>query len=148
MKYFLSILAVFTVVTVSAQRHPVEWNTSILKLSTNKYEIRLKATVEKGWHLYSQHTTPGGPFPTVVRFAANPMLTVEGVTQEKGELHQKFEPLFKVDVQYYNREVEFVARVTRKANVKTNFTGYVNYMVCNDQECLPPKTFSFEVKID
>lgn len=130
-----------------AQADPVQWNTSIKKINANTYEIHLTATVKSPWHLYSQATPAGGPVPTVISFAKNPVLAFDGNVLEKGDLVKKREEVFGIDVMYFNNTVDFVQVVKTKAKVKTNVTGSVRYMVCNDRECLPPKTVSFELQV-
>jgi len=54
---------------------------------------------------------------------------------------------FNVDVKYFNNKVDFVQTVTLKADAKTSVSGTVEYMVCNDEECLPPKKVPFDLKL-
>jgi thiol:disulfide interchange protein DsbD len=34
-----------------------------------------------------------------------------------------------------------------KGTVKTNMAGKVEYMLCNDKECLPPKKVDFSIAL-
>jgi thiol:disulfide interchange protein DsbD len=43
--------------------------------------------------------------------------------------------------------VDFVQIVKVKGKAKTNLAGKVEYMVCNDKECLPPAETDFSVNI-
>jgi thiol:disulfide interchange protein DsbD len=43
--------------------------------------------------------------------------------------------------------VDFVQTVQVKSAVKTNFAGTVEFMVCNDHECLPPTDVPFTVSL-
>jgi Disulphide bond corrector protein DsbC len=128
-------------------KNPVKWNYSAKKLSTGKYELHMTATVEKGWHLYSQNTPEGGPVPTSFTFTKNPLVTMDGKVKEVGKLETHFEKLFDVDVKQYSDKVDFVQTVTVKGNVKTNMAGKVEYMLCNDKECLPPKKVDFSIPL-
>ena len=48
----------------------------------------------------------------------------------------------------FDVEKEFGAkRVKIKANVKTNYSGNVEFQTCDDKKCLPPKTVNFSVAI-
>ncbi|TSA66050.1 MAG: hypothetical protein D4R41_00075, partial [Sediminibacterium sp.] len=51
------------------------------------------------------------------------------------------------NVLYYADQVQFVQTITVKGNIKTNISGSVNYMVCDDSQCLPPTTKSFDIKL-
>lgn len=127
---------------------PVNWTFSAKKIKEGSYEIRMSASIERGWHIYSQTTPDGGPIPTTITFTKNPLISVDGKTKEVGKLEQKHEELFGVDVKQYSDKVEFVQVVKLKGKVKTSVTGSVEFMVCNDSQCLPPSTkkFSLEIK--
>ncbi len=147
MKKILIIVVLLSACKLFAQGDPVQWSNTIKKINANTYEIHLTATVQNPWHLYSQHTPAGGPVPTSVSFTKNPLLVPDGGVQEKGDLVKKHEEVFGIDVMYFNTKVDFVQKVTAKAKVKTNVSGRCKYMVCNDRECLPPKTVSFQLSI-
>ena len=127
---------------------PVKWTFTTKKLKEGSYEIRMSASIERGWHIYSQTTPDGGPIPTTITFTKNPLISVDGKTKEVGKLEQKHEELFGVDVKQYSDKVEFVQVVKLKGKVKTSVAGSVEFMVCNDSQCLPPSTkkFSLEIK--
>lgn len=125
----------------------VQWTTSVKKINEKNYELHLKATVQGNWHLYSQSTPDGGPLPTELSFVKNPLVILEGLAMEKGDLVKKHEEVFGVDVKYYNGSMELVQKISLKAKIRTNISGTVKYMVCNDRECLPPKTVPFQVAI-
>lgn len=129
-------------------KNPVKWSYTAKKIAATTYEVRLTATMERGWHLYSQTTPDGGPVKTSITFAKNPLLTVDGKAKEVGKLEQRHEDLFGVDVKQYSGKVDFVQTVKLKAAAKTSVTGSVEFMVCNDKECLPPRTEKFSVPLD
>jgi len=104
-------------------------------------------TIEAGWHTYSQTTPDGGPVRTSINFAANPLVELTGKPAEVGKLDQHFEKLFGVDVKQFSNKVDFVQKVKLKKPVKTNVTGTIDFMVCNDHECLPPSNQSFSVNL-
>lgn len=128
-------------------KNPVQWSFTSKKNSDNSYEIRLTATIEKGWHIYSQTTPDGGPVPTKIDFTRNPLLTISGAVKEIGKMEQQNEPLFGVVVKQYSDKVDFVQVVKLKSKVKTVAAGKLEFMVCNNRECLPPSTISFSVPL-
>ena len=140
---FLLFSWVYTVICAQTPE-PIVWKSSTKKIAVNTYELHCTATIEKGWHTYSQTTPEGGPVPTSLSFSKNPIATLVGVVKEVGELEKHNEPLFGVIVKQFSDKVDFVQTVKLKASVKTNIAGTVDYMLCNNKECLPPakKTFS------
>ncbi len=132
---------------VSAQQNPLKWDFSAKKIADKTYEIHLKATIDYGWHTYSQTTPAHGPSPTKIIFRKNPLTVITGKPKEIGDLQQKYEEVFGVNVKYFSNEVDFVQVVKLKSNVKTTVAGTVEFMVCTDERCLPPATQSFSIDI-
>lgn len=145
----LLITAIFMTAAAIAQKaEPVQWNFTAVKKADKTYEITMSAIVAKPWHIYSQTTPKGGPVPTKITYKTNPLIVVkDGVAKENGSLKQIHDKFFGVDVKYFNDKVDFVQTVTLKANAKTNIAGTVEYMICNDEECLPPKKVPFDLKL-
>lgn len=130
-------------------QNPVSWTTSSKKINDRTYEVHLTANLNSGWHIYSQHTPEGGPVPTSLTFTKNPLVTVEGKAKEVGKLEQHVEPLFgNIDVKQFSNKVDFVQLVKLKAPVKTSVNVAVEFMVCNDKQCLPPKTEKLSVALN
>lgn len=129
-------------------KNPVKWTYSAKKLATGKYEVHMTATVEKGWHIYSQATPEGGPVPTQFTFTKNPLVTLSGPVKEVGKMETHFEKLFDVNVKQFSDKVDFVQVVTVKGTVKTNLAGKVEYMLCDDKQCLPPASQSFSIALN
>jgi thiol:disulfide interchange protein DsbD len=82
-----------------------------------------------------------------VSFTKNPLVTLSGPVKEIGKLETVFEKLFDVNVKQYSNEVTFQQNVTVKGNVKTNLAGTIEYMLCNEKECLPPRKNPFTVAL-
>jgi thiol:disulfide interchange protein DsbD len=127
---------------------PVQWEYSAKKVADKTYEVRLTATINSPWHIYSQTTPDGGPTKTSISFLKNPLVTIGGNVKENGAMVSKHEDVFGVDVRYYENKVVFVQKVTLKGNAKTNITGTVEYMACNDEQCMPARKEKFNIKLE
>lgn len=142
----VAFLLCANVLTAQIVKSPVSWTSSSKKIADKTYEITLTANIDEGWHMYSQTTPDGGPLPTKITYSKNPLVTVNGKTaKEIGDLEQKHEPLFGVDVKQFSDKVVFKQTVKLKANVNTSMDVAVQYMVCDDHQCLPPTTKKFTV---
>ena len=141
------VLCLMGFLSLKAQT-PYNWTFSARKISNGTYEIHCIADVNAPWHTYSQFTPTGGPVPTKFRFAKNPLYRLNGPVTENGKIVTKHEAVFGVDVKYFEGKVDFVQKVNLKGTAKTNFTGSVEFMVCNDTECLPPTNQKFTVALD
>ncbi len=147
-KLVLFVVLVVAGFMANAQvQNPVKWAYKLKKVNATTYEVHITATIDKGWHIYSQTTPDGGPVPTAIKFAKNPLLTLVGAAKEVGKLEQRHEELFGVDVKQFSNTVNFVQTVKVKAAVKTSVVGTVEFMVCNDTQCLPPTTNKFSLSI-
>jgi hypothetical protein len=149
----VKVLAFFAVMIISAsaataQLNPVGWAWTAKKISDKKYEVRLTATIQSGWHLYSQ-SQPDDAIaePTSVSFNKNPLLSFDGKLKEEGKLEKFHDAKLDISAHQYSTKVEFVQEVKLKAAAKTNVTGTVRFQTCNDEKCLPPKTLNFSIPI-
>ena len=129
-------------------QNPVTWSTNSKKIDGKTYEVHVTAKIDKGWHIYSQTTAEGGPIPTSFTFTKNPLVIVEGKVKEIGKLEKHIEPLFQnIEVKQFSNNVDFVQTVKLKVPVKTSVDVAVEFMVCNDKQCLPPSTKKFSVAL-
>jgi len=149
MKKLVITLAAFVLIcTLHAQvQDPVKWNYSAVKKADKEYAVTISASISPNWHIYSMNTPDGGPVATTFNFNRNPLITLAGKTQENGKPQTIFDDIFGVDVKYYSELVTFVQTIKLKSAVKTNLSGTVKYMVCNDKMCLPPKTVPFNIQL-
>jgi hypothetical protein len=143
----LSVLLAAFVHSFSQIQTPVKWTYSTKKISATMYEVHLTANISGKWHIYSQTTPDGGPVPTSIKFSNNPLVVFQGRAKEVGKLQQKHEPLFGVDVKQFAGKVDFVQTVKLKTPVKTNIAGSIEFMVCDDTQCLPPSTQKFSIAL-
>lgn len=144
----IAIIAIlFSVACFAQVKSPVKWNFSSKKMDATTYEVHLTATLEVGWHMYSQTTPDGGPVATSIEFIKNPLLLIDGPAQEIGKLEQRHEELFGVDVKQFSNKVDFVQTVKIKGKAKTAINGTIEFMTCNDRECLPPSSQKFSVAL-
>ncbi len=147
-KFIATFLTIIVIHSLHAQiQDPVKWEYSAKKKNDKEYIVTIDAALSGAWHIYSINTPANGPVPTSVSFKKNPLATLDGTVKENGNLKTDHDAVFGVDVKYYADKVEFTQAVKLKSAVKTNLSGTVKYMVCNDKMCLPPKTVSFNVQL-
>ncbi len=144
----LGIIVTTALMTNAQVINPVTWSFSAVKVSDKVYEIHMKANIQSGWHLYSQ-TQPDDAIaqPTEITVNANPLFTREGKIKEVGKMELMKDAALGISANQYSTTVDFVQKVKMKGNVKTNFTGSVEFQTCDDKKCLPPKKVNFSVVI-
>lgn len=147
-KIFLLVFLVSCSIMLQAQiLNPVTWSVTSKKIKDKTYEVHLTANINKGWHIYSQFTPDGGPVPTSISFTKNPLFILDGKAKESGKLEQRHEEIFGVDVKQFSNKVDFIQVLKLKSPVKTSANISIEYMVCNDRQCLPPVTKNFSIAL-
>lgn len=125
----------------------VNWSYTAKKVADKTYEVHMTATIGGDFHLYAQDAGGEGPIPTTFTFTKSPLLALDGAVKESGKLVKKYESAWSHDVKYYEKTVDFIQVVKLKSNVKTSLAGKVEFMVCNDHECLPPADVNINVNV-
>lgn len=146
-KLFTSVLAFMMVALAVAQSGTkVKWEFVSKKIADKKYEIKLIGTIQPGWHLYSQVQSKDAiALPTTITFAKNPLISFTGKPKEVGKLFDQYDKATQSRSKFYSNKVEFVQVVILKSNVKTSVTGDIEFMVCDDKQCLPPDKTKFTI---
>ena len=148
-RYVFIIVAFFTVAIASAQNiNPVSWTFTSKKLGDKEYEIQMLATIQQGWHLYSQSQPEDAiAQPTSFQFNKNPLLDMNGKVKELGKLEKFKDKTLDVSANQYSNKVLFVQKIKVKGKAKTNVTGKLEFQTCNDEKCLPPKSVNFSIAL-
>jgi thiol:disulfide interchange protein DsbD len=147
-KLFVLVAVVFAALNSKAQQNPVTWSFSANKIADKTYEIHMKATIQKNWHLYSQKQPDDAiALPTAFTISPNPLFKPDGKIKEVGKLELMKDAALGISANQYAGTIDFVQKIKLKATVKTNFSGSVEYQTCDDKKCLPPKTVNFSIAI-
>ncbi|HMK26763.1 MAG TPA: protein-disulfide reductase DsbD domain-containing protein [Chitinophagaceae bacterium] len=147
-KLSILILVLFSTLGSQAQLSPVTWSFSATKVADKTYEIHMQATIQNGWHLYSQKQPDDAiAIPTAFTIRANPLFKPDGKIKEIGKMELMKDAELGISANQYSNTVDFVQKIKLKSNVKTNFNGSVEYQTCDDKKCLPAKKINFSVAI-
>lgn len=145
-KIILALFISFSAIAAHAQLvDPVSWSYAAKKTSATEAVIYLKATIDEGWHLYSQFVKDGGPVKTTITFQKSKSFSLIGKTMEPKPI-TKHEATFNMNVSYFEKSVVFQQKVKltgKTAQVK----GKIEFMVCDDKQCLPPSEVEFMVNV-
>lgn len=133
---FCSLL-VFSITVKAQVVEPVTWKTSVEKISDTEYDLISTATIDSGWHLYSQNVPENGPIPTTFLYKANADYELIGKTSEE-EGHTVDDPVFQMRIKFFGDKAEFRQRIKILNQELSLVEGEVEFMVCDDEKCLPP----------
>ncbi|MES2827949.1 MAG: protein-disulfide reductase DsbD domain-containing protein [Bacteroidota bacterium] len=145
-KLFLVVFVlVFALSAKSQILKPVTWAYAFKKLSATEAIVYVKATIDNGWHVYSQNIKEGGPVKTTFNFAKSPNYTLIGNTAEPKPI-VKFEKTFDMDVAFFEKTVMFSQKIKLKGKTAL-VKGTVEFMTCDDHQCLPPEEVAFAISV-
>ncbi len=145
-KLLLLLLAVLSINAATAQiLDPVTWSFEQITLENGEYQLNYTAKMEDGWTVYSQFLeSDEGPVAT--SFHMESTKGIELIDEQPKEIsdHKKegFDPFFEMDLVKYSKEVIFQQKI-RLASADTPIKGYLRFMTCNDEQCLPPTNIEF-----
>ncbi len=130
----------------SGMLDPIQWDIKIIE-EGDQHKIVYTGTMDKGWNLYSQYTTEGGPLPTEIIFDDPAGLTFIGKATEEGHRKEGPDPLFEgLNVIKFLDDVPMVITQTVKVGDKSKkYAGYLSYQTCDATRCLPPEDVEFEM---
>lgn len=126
---------------------PAKWKFSQENLGNDEYLLHFDVTLDKGWNIYSQFITDEGPVPTSFTFEKNKKAELLGKVEEKGEhVKEGMDEIFGIYLKKYTGSVQFTQKVKAKAGVEIK--GYLEFMTCDDEKCLPPSQVDFSFKLE
>lgn len=122
---------------------PVHWKFSMTDVSKTEKELQFTAKIDDHWHVYGLHIPEDGPNPTTFTFTSVEGAELVGEVTSPSKLITKYDETFGMELNWYEKEVTFIQRIKLTGE---NFTvkGYLRYMTCDDQSCLPPTSEEFE----
>ena len=143
MKKLITLLLIAFATIANAQIHnPVKWKTAVEKINDNEYYLVATASIEAGWKLYGQNIPPNGPVPTSFKYTQTPTFELVGKTEESKPI-VKHDKVFDMEIAYFYKQAVFKQRIKLLGEL-TSIKAEVEFMSCNDSNCLPPDTVDLE----
>ena len=144
-KLFLSLMLLFTTLSLSAQFGNVEPVTFEEVVSVNGADgtIEFEAYIEQGYHLYSTNIPEGGPTPTEVSFSVVEGAEIVGdLTAGEGAVTE-MDPMFEMMVSYFSESAVFTQKV-KFLGGKYRIKGTLRFQSCSDSNCVPGR-YDFDI---
>ena len=145
MSFFLLFFSAFSV--FAQIENPVRWSTSSKKISADEYELIFVADIQDGWNTYSQYLeSDDGPVRTSFHYDQGAHFKLQGKNIEEGDRKEGHDKMFDMNV------IKLLHTATFRQKVKVSdpskpISGYVEFMCCNDEKCLPPTEFAFKITL-
>ncbi len=136
-KQFVFLFFFLSLGVFSQIEDPLKWSTSVQKITDTEYTLITEATIEKGWHLYSQSVPEDGPIPTrFIYDTANGKINLVGKTSED-DGHTVDDPVFGMKIKFFENKATFKQKVKIEGAINV-VNATVEFMVCDDTKCLAP----------
>lgn len=137
---FIAIFLLFATSSVAQIVEPVKFKTE-----GNKEQIVFKATIEKGWHVYSvcKDSDVVGPTWATLTVSKADGVELAGELQAQGNEQTTFDEMFGIEVSFFEDSVTFVQPIKV---TKDDYTidCSLEYGTCNDESCLPPTQVTYK----
>ncbi|MCK4664716.1 MAG: thioredoxin family protein [Bacteroidales bacterium] len=146
-----SILIFINVNTVFSQiLEPIKWEFELNQNDKKNAELIFKAIIEKKWHLYSQDIPEGGPIATSFNIEKSDHFELIGKSNAFSEPIEIFDETFNMTLKYFSDEAIFKQKIKILNSEPFVINGFLEFMCCDDEKCLPPKEveFSFEINTE
>ncbi|MGY4538902.1 DsbC/DsbD-like thiol-disulfide interchange protein [Mucilaginibacter sp. UYNi724] len=146
-KILLAVTALMITFAAKAQvESHVRWSYAAKKTSATEAVVLIKATIDQGWHIYSQTVKDGGPVKTSFTFDVSKEYTLVGKPSEPKPI-TRFEKVFNMNVGYFENAVVFQQKIKLKSAKVAAVKGKLEFMTCNDSKCLPPDEVAFTIPL-
>jgi len=151
MKQYFSILTALILISgvLKAQvSDPVKWQLGYKYNPDNSVEINFNASIQGKWHMYGAFFPEGGPVATTFHFDTSKYFKLSGAIKEVTPPERKKDPNFdNMEITLHNGKAVFAQKIICKTSGPFTIKGFIEYMTCNDQTCLPPKQKQFAVLV-
>jgi len=125
---------------------PVLWQMSSNQISEDEVELIFKANIEDPWHLYSQDIPMAPPATT---FNFDSIVGYERIGEvSETESISEYDANFDMVLKYFSQEATFVQRIKLLSTDPIEIKGFINFMSCDDTQCLPPSDEEFSFKFN
>lgn len=144
--YYFLLTLLFPFLGASQNLQPVKWSFASEKINADEYELIFTADIDKGWNVYSQFIDEGGPFPTTITYETEGLETI-GEATETGYRKEGMDDIFDMNVIKFLAGEQYVIKQRIKKAELDAVSGYLTFMCCDDERCLPPMDIDFSISL-
>jgi len=147
---FYLMLSFIPGLSILNAQSPVSWSFSAQHVQDDEYDLYFTATIGQGWNVYSMYLpNEDGPVATSINFESTHQKTVGKATESASKPEYKksgHDETFDMQLTKYKHDLTLVQRV-KCSDVSKPVKGFVTYMTCNDERCLPPTDPEFSIDL-
>jgi thiol:disulfide interchange protein len=121
---------------------PIKWSFDS-KQNGRDVELIFVADIEINWHLYDTYLPEGGPIATQIVFEESDQFELTGELEKEPQPFEKFDEIFQMNLRFFSDEAVLTQKIRLKTDEPVTIAGYVLFMACDDEMCLPPNEAEF-----
>ncbi|MFO7923442.1 MAG: cytochrome c biogenesis protein CcdA [Bacteroidales bacterium] len=145
--FILAGLILYLPAAFSQILEPVKWEFE-KERSDDEINLVIRASIDTDWYMYGQDIPEEGPVPTSVHVDLSENFELLDKTEYLTEPYIKYDPFFDMDLPLFSNEAIFRQKIRVLTGKEFTVTGYIEYMSCDDERCLPPQEKEFEYTIN
>ena len=149
-RFFLGLLGMMMLTLFAKAQilEPVKWSFKVEQPTPEEATLVMTAQIDKTWHLYSQYipTDKEGPLPTTFSFTKTKDFQLIGKVRESKPIEEN-DPNFGIVLKFFADKAVFKQKIKVLSPKDFVVNGVVNFMCCDDKQCLPPSDVEFEFKL-
>jgi thiol:disulfide interchange protein len=121
---------------------PIKW-TFDSKQTGKDAELIFEASMDQNWHLYDTYLPEGGPIATQFVFEDSTLFDFVGELEKDPQPVEKFDNIFQLNLRFFSDRATLTQKIRLKSDDPVEIKGYVLFMGCDDEMCLPPNEIEF-----
>jgi len=122
---------------------PVKWDVRS-EITDGKTYLVFDAKIDEGWTVYSQYLeSDDGPVATTINYDTPDAVKLIGKAEESGKRKAGYDKLFDMEVVKFSKTYSIRQEVQFTGDAPV--VGYLNFMTCDSEKCLPPSDVEFEI---
>ncbi|SKB38729.1 thiol:disulfide interchange protein DsbD [Salegentibacter holothuriorum] len=128
---------------------PITWEAEVEKENDSIFNLIFTATLEEGWHLYSQKEADIDIAPIATTFSYNnaeESFELIGETKEP-DVAPIYDQVFEADIIYFEDTAVFTQQIKAQPGSNPQIIAEIYFSVCDDEKCLPPETERFNISL-
>lgn len=147
-RFSILFFLLFTSLGFTQVLTPVKWQFQMNDLGNDEYELIFKAAIDETWHLYGLDLPAGGPISTTFVIDSTDKFDFVGKVTSVTPPEEIHDAAFNMDLKIYSEKAVFKQIIKSKSKEPFTVKGYVEFMSCDDERCLPPDEVDFQFQLN
>ena len=139
MRNLITVLLLLFVSNFIFSQNPIQWDTSVERITDSTYTLIIEAEIKDNWHLYAINQSLGEEaaiIPTEFTFEGEGADFKRIGTTEEGEPITEMDQIFDQELSYFANKAVFRQKIQVLTPGLNSIIGGVAYQACDDKQCI------------